>query len=294
MSDEEKRKSRGKQAMDECHTIKKQPDKNLRKKGSARRLILINTTLEDHQEKTIQRVGFGGLLLVQCWSVSEKLSFWIIKRFDATRSELVIPHRGIIKVDDHAVHKIFGISMGEEHIDYAKNSFADTFEEFYKVFNHENDQKAPSFTEAENWLLGKGKRSDTLWLRYWLEFAISSLLCPTSSTTLCVRAFHAIADSTKITKYNWCRLIVERLIKGITEFNNGGRKSLSGCLLFLTVRCIIILYLDALDTGDLVDQTVKLKPEYQRKSPYVLIQPQMIDEFVSSNMSAGSITMEYK
>jgi len=74
MGDEVKHKSKGKEAMDECHTIKKQPDKDLRKKGSARRLILINCTLEDPQKKEIERVGFGGLLLVQCWSVPEKLS----------------------------------------------------------------------------------------------------------------------------------------------------------------------------------------------------------------------------
>ncbi|RLN33835.1 uncharacterized protein C2845_PM03G28860 [Panicum miliaceum] len=326
-------KSKGKEVMDGCHIIKKQQEKDLRKKGSARRLILINSTLEDRQKKAIRRVSFGGLLLVQCWSIPEKLSYWLIKRFDVTRSELVIPYRGTIKVDDHVVHKIFGIPIGGEQIDYAKNSFTDKFEEFYKVFNHENDQKASSFMEAEKWILGKGKRrSDTLWLQYWLEFAISSLLCHTSSTTLCVRAFHAISDSEKISKYNWCRPVVERLIKGIIEFNNGERKSMSGCLLFLTIRCIIvfpffthmILYLDALDTGDLVGQTaevrasvwtrslvtqitgmdrvsdtefgklhiLQLKAQYQRNPTHMLIQPQMIDEFVSLNMATGSITMD--
>ena len=154
---------------------------DLRKKGSARRLILINSTLEDPQKKEIERVGFGGLLLVQCWSVPEKLSSWLIKRFDVTRSELVIPYRGRIKVDDHAVHRILGLPMVGEHIDYAKNSFADTYEEFYKVFNHENDQKAPTFTEAENWLLGEGKkRSDTLWL--WS----SAHSCALLQTQVCV------------------------------------------------------------------------------------------------------------
>src|SRR6185369_14177931 len=101
---------------------------------------------------------FWGLLLVQCWLVLEKLSSWLIKKFDVTRSELVIPYRVRIKVDDHAVHKILGLPMVGEHVDYAKNSFADTYEEFYKVFNHENDQKAPTFAEAENWLLGEGKK----------------------------------------------------------------------------------------------------------------------------------------
>jgi len=123
----------------------------------------------------------------------------------------LLPYRGRIKINDHTVHKILGIPIGEEHIDYAKNSFSDTYEEFYKFFNHENDH------------------------------CISSFLCPTSSTILCVWAFHEIADPAKIRKYNWCRLVVERLFKGITEFNQGERKS--GCLLFLTVWCIIFFLL---------------------------------------------------
>jgi len=95
-------------------------------------------------------------------------------------------------------------------------------------------------TEAENWLLGEGKkRSDTLWLWYWLEFAINSFLCPTSNPSLCVQAFHAIADIEKINKYNWRKLIVEKLIRGITEFNEVGKKSVSGCLFLLTVQRII-------------------------------------------------------
>ncbi|KAG2561874.1 hypothetical protein PVAP13_8KG216504 [Panicum virgatum] len=54
MGYEVKQKSKGKEAMDECHPIKKQPDKDLRKKGSARRLILINSTLEDPHKKEIE------------------------------------------------------------------------------------------------------------------------------------------------------------------------------------------------------------------------------------------------
>ena len=215
---------------------------DLRKKGSARRFMFINSTLEQEHKK-IKRPSNVSISRGCFWfnvGQFQRIYLWLIKRFDVTRSELVIPYRGRIKVDDHAVHRILGLPMVGEHIDYAKNSFADTYEEFYKVFNHENDQKASTFTKAENWLLGEGKkRSDTLWLWYWLEFAISSFLCPTSNPSLCVRAFHAIADIEKIDKYNWCRLVVEKLIRGITEFNEVGKKSVSGCLFLLTVRQII-------------------------------------------------------
>ncbi|KAG2641567.1 hypothetical protein PVAP13_2KG181574 [Panicum virgatum] len=82
-----------------------------------------------------------------------------------------------------------------------------------------------------------------------------------------------------------------------------------------------ILYLDALDICDIVDQTAKvrasvwtqslvtritamdrvsstefgklhLKAKYQMNSPNMLIQPERIDEFVNSNMPAESVTMD--
>lgn len=75
--------------------------------------------------------------------------------------------KGVIKVDEHAVHGLLGIPIGKQYIDYEKKSFAATFAEFYIIFNHEHDQKAPTFAEAGNWLLynGKGLISEK-WLKY--------------------------------------------------------------------------------------------------------------------------------
>ncbi|CAO2141442.1 unnamed protein product, partial [Urochloa humidicola] len=46
------------------------------------------------------------------------------------------------------------------------------------IFGHEDDQKAPTFVEAEQWFEkdGKGLTSDE-WLQHWLVFATTSFLC---------------------------------------------------------------------------------------------------------------------
>jgi len=67
-------------------------------------------------------------------------------------------------------------------------------------------------------------------LQIWLLFAISSLLCPTSSTSLCVLRFHAIFKVNEIEEYNWCQLVVDRLVNGIQDFKTGKKKSICGCL----------------------------------------------------------------
>ena len=103
---------------------------DLRKKGSARRFMFINSTLEQEQKKRKRPSNISISRGCFWFNVGQfqRIYLWLIIRFDVTRSELVIPYRDRIKVDDHTVQKILGIPMGEEHIDYAKNSFSDTYE----------------------------------------------------------------------------------------------------------------------------------------------------------------------
>lgn len=77
------------------------------------------------------------------------MSTWLVNNFDINKSELVIPYKGTIKVDDKAVKRVLGLPMGPNSVVYEKKSYSDTFTEFYQVFGHENDHKAPSFVEVE-------------------------------------------------------------------------------------------------------------------------------------------------
>lgn len=53
------------------------------------------------------------------------------------------------------------------YIDYEKKSFTNTFAKFYKVFNHEHNQKAPTFVQSKKWSLHDGKGLPSAkWLRY--------------------------------------------------------------------------------------------------------------------------------
>ena len=77
------------------------------------------------------------------------MSTWLVNNFDINKSELPIPYREIIKVDDKAVKRVLGLPMGPDSVIYEKKSYYDTFTESYQVFGHENDHKAPTFVEVE-------------------------------------------------------------------------------------------------------------------------------------------------
>ena len=71
---------------------------------------------------------------------------WLINDFNINKSDLAIPYIGTIKVDNHAVKQVLDLPMGA---DYEKESYSETFIQFYKVFGHENDQNAQTFVEVE-------------------------------------------------------------------------------------------------------------------------------------------------
>ena len=45
---------------------------------------------------------------------------------------------------------------------------------------------------------------------------------------VCVWAFHSIAITKDIKGYNWCKLVVDRLIKGIAKFKAGSESLCPG------------------------------------------------------------------
>ena len=52
-------------------------------------------------------------------------------------------------------------------------------------------------------------------------FRNKHLLMPDIKYKAVCAAFHAIVDSKTIQNYNWCKLIAESLVKGISEFKEG-------------------------------------------------------------------------
>ncbi|GJN35016.1 hypothetical protein PR202_gb23741 [Eleusine coracana subsp. coracana] len=293
----------------QCFTLKQK--KKISKKGSASKLINLNNSLGDEQKELIKGIGFGGLLDLKCPHVPEELSRWLVSIFNTTTAEIVVPFKGTIKANDATVYRMFALPMGPERVPFEQNSGSETYHKFYDMVGTSTTMKAPRFIDEETWFAGEGKnRTDHVWLKRWLMYAICSFLCPTTCEKLTVKAYHAIDDINQIQQYNWCALVIEPLIHGIKKTKRG-KKSTTGCLMFLT-----LLYLDSLQTGlvidddvegvpraalwtkDLIDQAIKkdtdkrtssfghlrIKGGPQNANQVSLIWPHRVQEFVNSSV----------
>ncbi|TVU31882.1 hypothetical protein EJB05_23586, partial [Eragrostis curvula] len=226
---------------------------NPRKKGSAAKLIQICSNLEEDQKAIIEKVGFQGLLDIKCTFVPEKLSKWLVTIFDLEKSELIVPERGTIPVDEVAVQRMFGIPMGRDDVDAKLVKGSQTYKTFQQVFGY-NSGRAPSVTSIES-QLAQMKKGDDKFLQYWMVFCLSTFLCPTTSPSININFFQPVVNVNEIKNLKWCKLIVEKIKKGISSFrDNPNKKTISGCLLFLT-----LLYLDSLEVGNIVDREAKVR-----------------------------------
>jgi hypothetical protein len=160
--------------------------------------------------------------------------------FYVESSQLIVPFKGNIVVDDGAVNRFFELPIENEPIVYKQRASEETYNQFYDTIGK---LKAPKFYEEEKWFAGAGRDETTdNWVRRWLLFVVSSFLCLTTCEQLCVKAYHSIHDVASVKNYNWCDLVVKQLMKGIKNLKDDKSKSMSGCLMFLTVSCLFFLH----------------------------------------------------
>ncbi|KAG2601455.1 hypothetical protein PVAP13_5KG591507 [Panicum virgatum] len=87
-------------------------------------------------------------------------------------------------------------------------------------------------------------------LRIFALFALTSLLCPTSSDCASPEFYESIYESEKIISYDWSTIITDKLVSSISKFQQARKQcttaSLGGCTI-----AILIIYLELLDTSEI-------------------------------------------
>ncbi|EEC80321.1 hypothetical protein OsI_22364 [Oryza sativa Indica Group] len=104
-----------------------------------------------------------------------------------------------------------------------------------------NDGISPSLTSL-GIQLEKLKLADDKHLRMWIIYAISSVLAPTTATTVSPRCYPSVVDAGNIKNLNWCKFVISILQKA----TKAGKTTNSACLLYM-----MILYLDSLSFKNL-------------------------------------------
>lgn len=207
-----------------------------RNRASPSRIVKLYDKMTKPQRDKIKEIGFGGLLEIQSGTLPGRLSNWLLTEcYNAETSELVLPGRGVIKVTPEAVQDVMDLPNKGEEVKYELNVDAINFiQAKYKIAR----RKAPKISAVVK-RVEDNKRANDDFVRSWLMLAVSTFLCPPTSTGISPRCYPSIMDLSRVKDLNWCQFVVDQLRKAGSKL--GKRSSVKGCVFFLVVSVLLLL-----------------------------------------------------
>ena len=167
----------------------------------------------------------------------DKLRKWLIRRYDAIRSELVIRGRGTIPVNEKTVLKNMGLPSDGFAVKFEMDQEATDF-----IMEEYELGSAPDITALCDKIKAMNGATNDKFLRAWLIIAISTFLCPTTSLSVSPRCYRALMNLNDVPSTNWCCFVVDQLKLAMSS-NKG---SFCACIYHLVVSynlpCIALLF----------------------------------------------------
>lgn len=191
-------------------------------------------TLNKDQRQWVSDIGFESLLALSVDRIDQHLCYWIMQRFDPYTKTLTLREDHAVRIDVSDIGWVLGIPMGPYtvQVDKVRKGKLERLKEVY------NNSKGID----EDFLRKKVQegRSREQFNADFLLYVLGVLLCPTQSNRISPHHLRALCLKDKIEKYNWCKYVLDWLVKYGIKFKQSIEKSghgggLGGCSLFLMV-----------------------------------------------------------
>ncbi|TVT99936.1 hypothetical protein EJB05_54651, partial [Eragrostis curvula] len=168
---------------------------------------------------------------------SRRFVQWIADHIDEKCHDIHV-NGEVIPLTALSVHNVLGTALGG-------NDISDTGEsgkmEFLELFDAST---IPTIKTFGSKILLKEKMSDDQFFRCFMVVALSTFLCPNSSTYPSPKYLKPLVDLSTIKQWDWSKFILERLLLAVKKYIVDKRKTLGGCIYFLAV-----FYLDHVKFG---------------------------------------------
>uniref|UniRef100_A0A0E0LY82 Ubiquitin-like protease family profile domain-containing protein n=1 Tax=Oryza punctata TaxID=4537 RepID=A0A0E0LY82_ORYPU len=242
------------------------------------KLIKLYPHMSGEQKRLIEGAGFHGLVDLKCSKLRPDLCSWLMEHFNPATNQLVFPRRGAIDVNEESVKSVLGIPMGDKDVSYEMESEAT---EFVLNLLGINDGMSPSLISI-GIQLEKLKLVDDKYLRMWIIYSISSVLAPTTATTVSPRCYPSVVDAGNIKNLNWCKFVISTLQKAA----KAGKNTNSACLLYMMLRSSFQhegtrLFGSNLDFSTFINSNVPNTMQQQEKDRIVITVQNLCEGFSS-------------
>lgn len=208
----------------------------------------------ERRKKWVREMGFGGLLYLVNMHLPRALCYWLMTRIDPDNEMLVVCGKQY-RISEVQVRWILGLPKGinpvpSDHIsDEAHRRVLGMIEKYGQVWTSVEGSSAkvvrrPGISTSSNVVERLMSNFDDEeadeFKTLFLMAAIDMVLCPTQCTRFSKDLLPAVGCAIKARDYNWCALVVKKLMASATRFGRrfnaeGYAGGCGGCTLFVAV-----------------------------------------------------------
>ena len=197
------------------------------------RLSEIVSTLSDLQKDAVRDIGFANLLLSKCGRLRRDLCGWLVSKFDTTNFSIEL-HGKKFNLDPSVFAHVMGISDGGEIVQ-VKGDLNHLWRSKFSISNR--GIKLPHLEQK----LKNMKTADDDFKITWCLYMLGTLLAPATGEYVDARYLNVLCDVNNIRGKNWATWCFDQFVSGVQKFNLKRSKYITGCLLFLQVRIILVI-----------------------------------------------------
>lgn len=210
--------------------------------------------------KSVNEIGFGGLLKLRLTRTQTTMLPWLIENFDSGSWIQTVGVGKEYVVTPFDVYDVFGIplnfgknvieskrvseksspkkgnkgaSKGKLEKDAQTSEKQDLKSKWRERFEvGKKDQIPVKLLEAKIASLTKGGDE---FKRFFVAHVFSTLLAPSANRTVDLRIVDSLEDVGQIRSYNWCKYMLERLSESVYNYKVYRHDCFSGCAVFLEI-----------------------------------------------------------
>ncbi|KAG6427476.1 hypothetical protein SASPL_111721 [Salvia splendens] len=189
-------------------------------------------SLNERQKTAVRQLGFGGLLYYNVASVLGTLAYWLLEHFDHLRCSLMHPNGVEVVVDTKDVELIFGFPNGWITIDRCDRNTGIKYMETIPL-DEEADMNVMQTKVLETKMLQE--TGGGLFKKIFLLLLETALIETSPCGYVRPRIVDILGDLQKVKKHNWCRYLLDNLLRTRELWKNNKSKVFSGPVVFLVV-----------------------------------------------------------
>ncbi|KAG6426945.1 hypothetical protein SASPL_111184 [Salvia splendens] len=204
----------------------------LRIKRTTRFFWRILKSMNERQKNAVRQLGFGGLLDFDVTSVPGTLAYWLLEHFDHVRCSLLLPNDIELVVETKDVELVFGFPNGRIKIDRCDLNTGFKYLETIPL-EEEIDVHAMQTKVLETKVLQETGGGGAMFKKIFLLLMETALIETSPCGYVRPRIVDILGNLQKIRKHDWCRYLLDNLLRTRELWKNNRSKVFSGPLVFL-------------------------------------------------------------